>query len=41
MRYVLYFLFWIAVFYGVIKFGISTIEEVEGKKNDSDAQREG
>lgn len=41
MRYVLYFLFWIVVFYLVIKFGISTIEDIENKKDDSDAQKEG
>lgn len=29
MKYVLYFGFWIAVFYAVIKFGISSLEDVE------------
>lgn len=40
MKYVLYFLFWIAVFYAVIKFGISSIEESEKMKNDNDAKKQ-
>jgi len=32
MKYALYFLFWIAVFYVVIKFGISAIEDEERDK---------
>jgi hypothetical protein len=31
MKYVLYFGFWIAVFYAVIRFGLSAMEDQGGK----------
>ena len=39
MKYVLYFGFWIAVFYAVIRFGLSVLEDQDGADKGSPEQK--